>query len=101
MKILLVLTLVAGIGSEAMAETLPVPPLPPSVPPIGDAAPVPNLNAEAPVAPSSDEMSVNVQLYRVRMYDPSAGFVPGSRYQSTEDRKPIQTPGLSFSVPLK
>ena len=32
---------------------------------------------------------------------PSVGFAPGSRYQTTEDRKPIQTPGFSISVPLK
>ena len=84
-----------------MADTLPVPPIPPVLPAIGDAAPVPNFDAEAPVTPSSEGPSVNVRLYRIRMYDPSAGFVPGSHYQSTEDRKPIQTPGLSISVPLK
>ncbi len=101
MKMLLALSLLTGIGTEAMAENLPVPPIPPSVPLIGDAAPVPNLNAEAPVAPSSDEPSVNVRMYRNQLYDQSAGFVPGSRYQSAEDRKPIQTPGLIISVPLK
>jgi hypothetical protein len=101
MRILLALTLLMGIGSAAIAEDLPVPPIPPNIAPIADAAPVPNPDAEAPVTPSSDEPSVNVRLYRVRMYDPSAGFVPGSRYQSSEDRKPIQTPGLSISVPLK
>jgi hypothetical protein len=101
MRILLALALLIGIGSAAMAEDLPVPPIPPSIPPIADAAPVPNPDAAAPVTASSDEPSVNVRLYRVRMYDPSVGFVPGSHYQSTEDRKPIQTPGFSISVPLK
>jgi len=101
MKILLAVPLLTAMASAATANTLPVPPLPPNLPPIGEAAPVPNVDAAAPVAPSSDEPTVNVRLYRVRMYDPSAGFVPGSRYQSTEDRKPIQTPGLSISVPLK
>ena len=101
MKILLAQMLLIGMGSAAVAEDLPVPPIPPRIPQIADAAPVPNPDAEAPVPLSSDEPSFNVRLYRVRMYDPSAGFVPGSRYQSTEDRKPIQTPGLSISVPLK
>jgi hypothetical protein len=101
MRILLTLTVLMGVGSPAIAEELPVPPIPPRIPPIADAAPVPNPDAEAPATPSSDEPSVNVQLYRARMYDPSVGFVPGSRYQSTEDRKPIQTPGFSISVPLK
>jgi hypothetical protein len=101
MRALLALPLFLGISSPAIAEGLPVPPIPPSIPPIADAAPVPNLDAEAPVAPSSDEPSVNVRLYRARMFDPGVGFVPGSRYQTAEDRKPIQTPGLSISVPLK
>ncbi len=101
MKIALALAVLTAIASPAVADTLPVPPIPPQVPPIADAAPVPDLNAEAPVTPASDQPSVNVRLYRARMYDPGFGFVPGSRYQSTEDRKPIQTPGLSISVPLK
>jgi hypothetical protein len=87
--------------SLAMPEGLPVPPLPPEHPPIAEAAPVPNVNAEAPVAPASEEPSVNVKLYRATMFDPGVGFAPGSRYQSAEDRKPIQTPGFSISVPLK
>lgn len=89
------------VGGPAMAENLPVPPVPPDMPRLADAAPVPNVDAQAPVTPPSDEPSVNVRLYRAKTYDPSAGFVPGSRYQSTEDRKPIQTPGFSISVPLK
>jgi hypothetical protein len=101
MRILLALTLLMGVASAADAEDLPVPPVPPKASPIADAAPVPNPDAEAPVTPTSDAPSVNVRLYRVRMYDPSAGFAPGSRYQSSEDRKPIQTPGLSISVPLQ
>jgi hypothetical protein len=87
--------------SFATAEGLPIPPIPPEHPPIAEAAPVPDVNAEAPVAPASDEPSVNVKVYRATMYDPGVGFAPGSRYQTTEDRKPIQTPGLSISVPLK
>lgn len=87
--------------SFAMAEDLPVPPIPPEHPPIAEAAPVPNVNAEAPAAPASDEPSVNVKVYRATMYDPGLGFAPGSRYQSTEERKPIQTPGVSISVPLQ
>jgi hypothetical protein len=101
MRIVLALALLVGTASAAMAEVLPEPPIPPDIPPIADAAPVPNPDAVAPVTPSSDEPSVNVRMYRARMYDPSVGFAPGSHYESTEDRKPIQTPGLSISVPLK
>ena len=86
---------------KASAEILPVPPVPPANPDVGDAAPVPNTDARAPVVPTSEAPSVDVRMYRAKTYDPSQGFTPGSRYQTTEDRKPIQTPGLSISVPLK
>jgi hypothetical protein len=101
MKIVMALALLVGTASVAMADALPEPPIPPVIPPIADAAPVPNPDAAAPITPSLDEPSVNVRMYRARMYDPSVGFAPGSHYESTEDRKPIQTPGLSISVPLK
>jgi hypothetical protein len=97
----LVLAAIIMPCSLATAESLPVPPIPPEHPPLADAAPVPNVNAEAPVTPASDKPTVNVTVYRIRLYDPSVGFGPGSRYQSSEDRKPIQTPGFSVSVPLK
>jgi hypothetical protein len=86
---------------RATADELPVPPIPPADRPPADIAPVPNVSAQAPVAPASEEPSVDVKLYRAKPYDPGLGFTPGSRYQTNEDRKPIQTPGLSISVPLK
>ncbi len=89
------------VGSAAMADTLPVPPIPPETPPLAELAPVPNVDAQAPSALASDTAGVDVKFYRARPYDPGLGFAPGSRYQSSEDRKPIQTPGLSFSVPLR
>nr|WP_294524809.1 hypothetical protein [uncultured Rhodopila sp.] len=85
----------------AMAEELPVPPIPPENPPIDEAAPTPDVNARAPVTPASERPSVDVRLYRSNPPDPSLGFAPGSRFQTAEDRKPIQTPGLSITVPLK
>jgi len=87
--------------SVALADDLPLPPLPPEHPPVAEAAPVPNVDAEAPAAPTSEKPSVNIKMYRASMYDPGVGFTPGSRYQSSEDRKPIQTPGFSVNVPLK
>ena len=89
-----------AMGGPALAQNLPVPPVPPADAP-ADEAPVPNIDARPPAARSSDGPSVDVRLYRSKPYDPSLGFAPGSRYQSTEDRKPIQTPGISVSVPLK
>jgi hypothetical protein len=100
MRTALLLAAFMTFSPFAMADELPVPPIPPRVPPLADAAPVPNVNAEAPVRPDSNGPSVNVRLYRAKTYDPSVGFVPGSRFESTEDRKAIQTPGLSIDVPL-
>jgi len=101
MKAFVVLVALVVPGSLAMAADLPIPPMPPDLPPHADAAPVPNVDLAAPVAPKSESLTVNVKLYRATFYDPSAGFAPGSRYQNSEDRKPIQTPGFSISVPLK
>jgi hypothetical protein len=84
-----------------MADNLPVPPIPLAHPPLAEAAPVPNIDAVAPIDPTSEKTSVHVKLYRNRMFDPSVGFVPGSRFQTSEDQKPIQTPGFSVRVPLK
>lgn len=97
----LVLLAMLVIAAPAMASDLPVPPPPPLHPPSGDIAPVPDLDARPPAAPASDKTTVDVRLYRARTYDPSVGFVPGSRYQTSEERKPIQTPGFSISVPLR
>jgi hypothetical protein len=88
-------------AAGTVTNDLPVPPIPPQYPPLADIAPVPNFDARAPVAPEVETATFDVRLYRARLYDPSQGFTPGSRYQTAEDRKPIQTPGLSISVPLK
>ena len=90
-----------ALGSAAFAEQLPLPPTPPNGPDVSEAAPVPNVDAQAPSIPVSEEPSINVKLYRARTFDTSAGFAPGSRFQTSEDRKPIQTPGLAITVPLK
>jgi hypothetical protein len=89
------------LGSPAFAEQLPVPPVPPANPPMGEAAPTPDVNARPPITPASERPSVDVRMYRSNPPDPSLGFAPGSRFQTTEDRKPIQTPGFSITVPLK
>ncbi len=85
----------------ACGSELPVPPIPPANAPLADSAPVPNIDVHGPVAKVSEEPTVDVKVYPAKTYDPSLGFAPGSRYQTTEDRKPVQTPGLIVSVPLK
>jgi hypothetical protein len=91
--------LMSALG--AMAEELPVPPIPPDHFLLGDSAPVPNPDARPPLTPVSNSPTVDLRQFRNRPYDPCQGFPPGSRYQNSEDRKPIQTPGLSISVPLQ
>jgi hypothetical protein len=96
-----VLVLLVAFSAGALAEDLPVPPIPPALPPVTEVAPVPNPDAEAPAAPSSNQTSLNMKFYQVKLYDPSLGFTPGSHYQNPEERKPLQTPGFSLSVPLQ
>jgi hypothetical protein len=100
MKRLLLINFITAI-SPAFADDLPVPPIPPERPPIGEAAPTPNIDARVPMSPPSERPSVDVRLFRADTLDPSLGFAPGSRFQTAEERKPIQTPGLSVTVPLK
>ncbi len=103
MKRYALLCMVAFSATTAAAEELPEPPLPPDQMQLqmSQIAPVPDQDVRGPETPLSERPSVNVKLYRAQTYDPSLGFTPGSRYQTTEDRKPIQTPGLSLSVPLQ
>ena len=100
MKRILLATFIV-VGPAAMAERLPVPPIPPRQLSQSEIAPVPDVDAQAPIAPASESPRFDVKLYRAQPYDPGFGFAPGSRYRSSEDRKPIQTPGLIVSVPLK
>ncbi|MDR3537051.1 MAG: hypothetical protein P4L71_11180 [Acetobacteraceae bacterium] len=97
------LLLLTGLLTLAAAPEpmLPIPPIPPTHPPTDTAAPVPDDDMRAPVTVADATTQVKLQLYRVHRYDGSRGFLPGSRYESTEDRRPIQTPGLSVSVPLR
>lgn len=92
----------AGFLTVAAApdNDLPVPPIPPTQGPADIAAPVPDSDARGPLTLASEEARFKLQLYRVRRPDGSVGFLPGSRYETTEERKAIQTPGISFIVPL-
>ena len=47
------------------------------------------------------KVQVKLRLYRLRRPDGSMGFLPGSRFETSEERKAIQTPGISLSVPLQ
>lgn len=93
------LVLVAMAGS-AMAQRLPVPPIPPANPPPADLAPVPNRNILPPIAEPGG-VRVRPEVFSATRPDASAGFMPGSRYQPSDERRPLQTPGLRLTVPLQ
>jgi hypothetical protein len=88
-------------ASTVEAEDLPVPPVPPAHVPTPDAAPVPDQSNLRTGASSDSDPNVQLRFFRSSPPDPSAGFTPGSRFQTPEERKPIQTPGLSLSVPIQ
>jgi hypothetical protein len=79
----------------------PIPPIPPAHPPADVAAPTPNADAHGPVTYASTDPRLAIEFYRAKRYDMSRGFAPGSRFQTSEDRKPIQTPGISITVPIQ
>lgn len=81
--------------------TLPLPPQPPPNPPTDQAAPTPNSEARAPTETKEQGPEVTFRNFRRQWHDGSQGFTPGSQYQTSEDRKPIQTPGLLVRVPLQ
>lgn len=82
-------------------ELLPEPPIPPMDAPISQAAPLPNFDLEAPVSLGTRTAKVSLEWYRINRFDTSKGFAPGSRYQTNDERRPMQTPGLSVRVPLE
>jgi len=94
----LIALLAAG---AAPAPSLPEPPIPPAHPPLDQSAPVPDPNMLAPRDASSGGTQVSVTDFRYNNQDRSLGYARGSQYQSSEDRRPIQTPGLTVRVPLQ
>jgi hypothetical protein len=89
-----------AIATPALARALPTPPAPPVQVP-QSTAPVPDSALQAPVAPAQSGPTIGLKFYRAPTFDPALGFAPGSRYETVEERKPIQTPGFSVRVPLK
>ena len=88
------------LSSQAVAETLPVPPIPPAIMPGNPPAPIPDRSVEGPITTSHPSPSVGLQFYRTPSDTPGYGFAAGSRYQPPEDRKPLRPPGVSITVPL-
>ena len=85
----------------AAPQPLPLPPMPPDNAPTDTAAPIPDSGLRAPLTLANADPQVKLRLYRLRRPDGSMGFLPGSRFETSEERKAIQTPGISLSVPLQ
>jgi len=83
----------------AMAESLPQPPKPPASIPDRDPAPTPNKDMQV-AAPSSQHANVEFRNFQRSPADAGVAFAPGSRFRTPEERKPIQTPGVSVTVPI-
>ncbi len=101
----LLFTTLAASAEPATSTTtgvdLPVPPQPPSRVPTPDLAPVPDPDSRIAGRSAQADPDVQIRFFRSDLPDPSAGFAPGSHFQTPEERKPIQTPGLSVNVPIQ
>jgi hypothetical protein len=94
----------AGLALIVMAAApapLPLPPIPPAQPPREQLAPTPDRAAQAPWVPPTDGVRVRPQDFRAQLLTQGLGYTPGSQFQSSEDKRPIQTPGVSVQVPLQ
>lgn len=96
----LAIILACGVLVGAAAPLLPLPPTPPEDAPITEPAPVPNADAMLPDAGGSGTQ-FNLRMFSMREYGNGQAYIPGSAYQSPEERKAMQTPGFTVSVPMR
>ena len=87
-------------AAASPAPPLPIPPIPPANPPIDHSAPMPDRDFQAP-SDANQGVRVSVQDFRIQRFYQGLGYTPGSHYETSEERKPIQTPGVSLQVPLQ
>lgn len=83
-----------------LAQHLPLPPIPPLNAPSSELAPMPDLDVRAPRSPTQT-VRLRPEVFSSERPDTSLGFAPGSRYQTADERRPLQTPGLRLTVPLQ
>ena len=83
------------------APTLPLPPVPPEHPPTEQTAPIPNHGCPWAARHRFSRNAVQITDFRVPRRDASKGYTPGSHFQSSSERRDIDTPGLTVRVPLQ
>lgn len=117
-------TVILLAGIVVGAARLPLPPTPPVHVPAGDAAaersslplpprlsggaraeagepaPLPNDDLQPPASGPETE-KFNVRIFSLDEHDGGMAFIPGSTYRAPEARKPMQTPGVTVSLPLQ
>ena len=63
---------------------------------------MPNRDAVGPLAPPQDGAQVCLNDFRANPFQQQGlAYSRGSQFQSSEDKRPIQTPGLTVKVPLQ
>jgi hypothetical protein len=80
---------------------LPLPPPLPTDPPADEAAPMPDEALRSPGRTVRDATGFALRMYPMQDLGTGEGFIPGSAYQSPEQRKPMQTPGFMVTMPLQ
>ena len=96
-----VVVLLATVGASP-PRALPVPPIPPAHPPTDQSAPMPDRDALAPPDTVVQGPRVGVRDFRIHQFiNQGLGYAPGSQFESSEEKRPIQTPGLAVQVPLR
>ncbi len=102
LRALLLLGSIAAAPAPGMPSLpLPEPPVPPDVPPMDEAAPVPNVELFAPLALAPSGPRLAPDLISPQRQFRGDGFVPGSSPQSVEERTVQPTPGFKLLVPLQ
>jgi hypothetical protein len=90
----------AGVVVRTARSSFPLPPLPPTHAPAGEAAPLPDDDLSRPT-PGTETATFHVRMFSLDEHDSGLAFIPGSAYPAPEDRKPMQTPGVTVSVPMQ
>src|SRR4051794_4007788 len=96
-----VLSLLLLAAGPALAEQLPVPPVPPARMLSAEVAPVPNREAQTASASPKQHASLGLRSFQSTTDDSGLAFAPGSRYRTPEERKPVHMPGVSLIVPIE
>jgi hypothetical protein len=92
--------LLAGAVAGAARSSLPLPPTPPKHIPAGEPAPVPD-GSLLPSERGTRTTEFNLRFFSLKEHDGGLAFIPGSAYPAPVDRKLMQTPGFTVSLPMQ